>query len=134
PPGAGERAERPLLDGTGQVAVAGQSGGHHELAPAGAPGDRGLAPVALQRVRRGELRRVIADLTGDPGGETGTEARKAQVDLAVRDRLPRLVAPRGRQGGQQLAHPPFPGPALGPDRSEERRVGKEGRARWGASH
>jgi hypothetical protein len=38
----------------------------------------------LQRVRRGELVRMIADLTGDPGGETRTEAGKAQVDLAVR--------------------------------------------------
>jgi len=33
---------------------------------------------------------VIADLTGDPGGETVTEAGRAQLDLAARGRLPHV--------------------------------------------
>src|SRR6266516_7715713 len=94
PAGLPQRAERPLLDRTGEVAVAGQPAGDHQLAFAGAAGDRGLARVALQRVRRLVLADVVADLAGGPGGEAVTEAGKAQVDLAAREPLP-LVQLRG---------------------------------------
>ena len=64
---------------------------------------------------------MVADLAGDPGGEAVTEAGKAQVDLAARERLPQLVlswlagASMSRGTEQQLAHAPLPGPALGAD-------------------
>src|SRR6266540_4820485 len=116
-----QAAESPLLDGVGQVAVAGQAGRHDQLALAGAAGDGGLAGVACQRVRRPELLGMVADLAGDPGGEAVTKPWEAEVDLAARDRLPRLVllwlagaAVSGR-AQQQLAHTPLPGPPLGAD-------------------
>src|SRR5262245_22545052 len=91
PGGAPQAGKRPFVYRVGQIAVAGQPVGDHQVALAGAAGDRGAPGIALQRVRRGELPYVLADLTGDPGGETATEARKAQVDLAARKRIPRLV-------------------------------------------
>src|SRR6266536_5779613 len=94
PAGLSQAAEGPLLDCGGVVAVAGQPAGDHQLALAGAAGDRGLAGVACQRVRRLVLVGMVADLAGDPGGEAVTEAGKAQVDLAARERLP-LVEPVG---------------------------------------
>jgi hypothetical protein len=57
--------------------------GDDQVTLAGAEGDRGAPGIALQRVRRAELFDVLADLSGDPGGETATEAGKAQVDLAL---------------------------------------------------
>jgi hypothetical protein len=99
----------------GEVAVAGQPVCDHEVPLAGAAGDRRAPGIALQRVRRGELLDVLADLTGDPGGETATEARKAQVDLAARKRLPRLVLRSllaGVGAEQELAHPFLPGAPL----------------------
>jgi hypothetical protein len=62
---AGQAAERPLLDGLAEVAVISQAAGDSELAAPGAPGDRGAPGIALQRVRRGELLEVLADLAGD---------------------------------------------------------------------
>jgi hypothetical protein len=56
-----EASRRPLLHGVGQVSVAGQAAGHLQLTLAGAAGDRGLAPVALQRVHD-ELLRSLAVL------------------------------------------------------------------------
>src|SRR6266516_4481245 len=123
PAGLTQAAKRPLLDGAGEVAVAGQPAGDHQLAFAGAAGDRGLARVALQRVRRLVLADVVADLAGDPGGEAVTEAGKAQVDLAAREPLP-LVQLLGSRlfgaavaGGakQQRAHAALPGAPLGAD-------------------
>jgi hypothetical protein len=64
------------LDGVGQVAVAGQPGGHDQLGLAGAAGDGRFAGVALQRVRRRVVVDVVADLAGDPGGEAVTEPGK----------------------------------------------------------
>jgi hypothetical protein len=69
------------------MAVAGQPPGDAQLALAGASRHRGLAGIALQRVRRLELFGMVADLTGDPGRETVTQARKAEVELAARQRL-----------------------------------------------
>src|SRR5712691_8308349 len=124
PAGAAEAAEGPLLDGVAEVAVVGEPAGDDELALAGAPGDRRFAGVALERARRLELLRVVADLAGDPGGEAVTEARKAQVDLAAREALPPFVLARllcsAAAGGaeQQLAHPPLPGASLAADREQ----------------
>src|SRR3970040_1187271 len=121
---APQAAEGPLLDRVGEVAVVGEAAGDDELALPRAPRDGGLAPVALERVRRLELRGMVADLAGDPGGEAITEARKAQVDLAVREAFAQLVRPRrlaataARRPEQELAHPPLPGPALLADRDE----------------
>src|SRR6266536_61197 len=118
PAGFAQRAERPLLDRGGQVAVAGQPAGHHQFGLAGAAGDGGFAGVACQRVRRLELFRVVADLVGDPGGEAVTKAGKAQVDLAARERLPQLVlwwgvgASLSRGAQQQRAHAALPGATL----------------------
>src|SRR3990172_8037903 len=94
PPRAPERAERPLLDGTAEIAVVREPARHDELGLSRAARDRGLARVALQRVRRVELFGMIADLTGDPGGEAIAQARKAQVDLAARKALPQPVSSR----------------------------------------
>jgi hypothetical protein len=119
PGGAGQAAKGPLLDGFAEVAVVGQAAGDEEFAATGASGDGGAACVALQRVRRGELIPVLADLAGDPGGETITQARHAQVDLAARERLPRVgvldgVVAAGAGGAeQQFAHAAFPGAPLG---------------------
>src|SRR5215207_6482934 len=124
PPRARQAAERPLLDGVGQVTVAGLAGADHQLALARAAGDRRLARVALQGVRRAELLGMVADLAGHPGGKAVTEARKAQVDLAARDRAPRLFltrllgSPRAWGAKQQLAHAPLPPPPLRPDRQQ----------------
>src|SRR5262249_42383752 len=70
--GAAEAGEGPLVHRVGEVAVAGQPVGDDQVALAGAAGDPGAPGIALQRVRRGELLDVLADLTGDPGGETAT--------------------------------------------------------------
>ena len=83
PPRAFERAERPPLHGAPEVPVVREPARHHDLGLARATRHGSLARVALQRVRRVELFGMIADLTGDPGGEAVTEARKAQVDLAA---------------------------------------------------
>jgi hypothetical protein len=91
PGGAAEAGEGPFVHRVGEVAVAGEPVGDDQVALAGAAGDWGAPGIALQRVQRGELLDVLAGLTGDPGGETATEARKAQVDLAARKRVPRLV-------------------------------------------
>src|SRR6266516_5332099 len=128
PAGLTQAAKRPLLDGAGEVAVAGQPAGDHQLAFAGAAGDRGLARVALQRVRRLVLAGMVADLAGDPGGEAVTEAGNAQVDLAARERLP-LVEPIGVGSGlagaavaggaqQQSTHAALPAVPLGGDRQQ----------------
>jgi hypothetical protein len=62
---------------------------------------------------------VLADLSGDPGGETATEAGKAQVDLAARKRWPRLVLHRlAGSAEQELAHPFLPGPPLRVDEQQ----------------
>ena len=79
PPGAGQAAEGPLVQRVAEVAVVGQPAGDYELALTGLSGDRGASGVACQRVRRGELLGVVADLAGDPGGETVTQAGEAQV-------------------------------------------------------
>src|SRR6266508_5636494 len=124
PCGLLQAAERPLVHRVGEEPVAGEPARHHQLALAGAAGDRGPAGVALQRVRRGELLRMIADLTGHPGGETVTEARKAQVDLAARERLPHvflsglLVPSSSWLAEQELAHSLLPRPPLCPDGEE----------------
>ena len=76
PPGLAEAAEGPLLDGVGEVAVAGQPRGDDQLGLARAAGDGGFAGIALQRVRGGELLDVVADLARDPGGKTITQARR----------------------------------------------------------
>src|SRR5207248_10881371 len=89
PGGAAQAGEGPLVHRVGEVAVAGEPVGDYEVALAGAAGDRGAPGIALQRVRRGELLDVLAGLTGDPGGESATEAREAQVGLPVQKRLPR---------------------------------------------
>src|SRR5215831_18282470 len=110
---AAQAGEGPLVHRVGEVAVAGEPVGDDQVALAGAAGDRGAPGIALQRVRRGELLDVLADLTGDPGGETTTEAGKAQVDLAARKRLPRQVLCRVAGGAEQeLAHAFLPGFAL----------------------
>jgi hypothetical protein len=76
PPGrAADRAEGPLLDGVGQVAIAGQAVGDHQLALPGAAGDGSLSGIALQRVRRLELLEVAADLTSWRRG--GSRARES---------------------------------------------------------
>ncbi len=118
-----QAAERPLLDGVAKVAVAGEPVGDEELALARAAGDGCLACVALEAVRRVEVGDV-ADLAGHPGGETITEARKAQVDLAARDRRPPLAV-LGLLGSslagcaeEQLAHAALPDPALGAEGEE----------------
>jgi hypothetical protein len=49
---------------------------HHELGLAGAAYHRGLARVACERVRCIELFGMIANLTGDPGGEAVTRPGK----------------------------------------------------------
>src|SRR5512144_1382335 len=90
PAAAGQAAKRPLVHRVAEVAVVRQATGDDDVALAGATGHRGTARVALQRVRRGELLEVVADFAGDPGGETITQARHAQVDLAARDHLPRV--------------------------------------------
>src|SRR5205807_6546756 len=124
PGGAAEGAEGPLLDGVAQEAVAGQAVGHHEFALARAAGNGRFAGIALERVRCLEAFGVIADLTGDPGGETITEAGKAQVDLAARERLPQVFLPglfrSSSAGGAQedLAHASFPSSPLGADGQE----------------
>ncbi len=69
PCGLLQAAEGPLLHSVSEVAVVGQAAGDDVFVAPGAAGDRGLAGVALQRVGRGELLDVFADLTGDPGGE-----------------------------------------------------------------
>ena len=99
PAGSSERAERPLLHRVSQVTVARQSARDDVFALAGAPGDRGLPGVACQCVRGIELLDVVADFPGHPGGETVTQAREAQVDLAAGERLPRLVVLVGRWSG-----------------------------------
>jgi hypothetical protein len=64
---------------------------------------------------------MVADLAGDPGGEAVSEPWEAEVDLAARERLPRLVLPGlaglavSRGTHQQLAHAPLPRPPLGVD-------------------
>ena len=90
---ASEAAERPLLHGVAQEAVMGEPTGDDELALARPARHRRLARIALQGVRRFELLGMVADLGCDPGGETVTEAGKAQVDLAAREALPPLVLP-----------------------------------------
>jgi len=94
PTGACEAAEGPALDCVPEEVVVSEAASDHELRLAGSASHRRLAGVALERVRRLELLGVISDLTGDPGGEAVTEARKAQVDLAARKALPPLVLPR----------------------------------------
>jgi len=119
-----EAAEGPLLDGVAEVAVVGEPAADDELALARAPRHRRLAAVALERARRLELGRMVADLAGDPGGEAVTEARKAQVDLAAREAFATLCRPRlaltatPRRPEQERAHPPLPDPALLPDREQ----------------
>ena len=77
--------------------------------------------VTCQCVRGIELLDVLTDFPGHPGGETVTQAREAQVDLAAGERLPRLVVllVRGPAGSgraeQQVAHPLLPDPALRAD-------------------
>src|SRR5581483_6460897 len=108
----------------GQMSVAGQTVGGHELGLAGATGYGGLARVALERVRRLELLEVVADLSGNPGGEAVTEAGEAQVDLAVRELLPQLVSlglmltPVAPGAQQELSHSALPGPPLLTDQEQ----------------
>ena len=62
---------------------------------------------------------MLAGLSGDPGGETVTEAGKAQVDLAARKRLPRLVLRQlAGSAEQKLTHPFLPGPPLRVDEQQ----------------
>ena len=69
---------------------------------------------------------MVADLTGDPGRETVTQARKAEVDLAARHRLAPVAFGLGWQGAaaasgcaqQQPPHAPLPGSALGADEQQ----------------
>src|SRR5947209_17285463 len=95
PAAAAYAAESPLVHRGAQIVVVGQTAGDDEVVLAGAAGDRGGAGVALQRVRRVELCDVFADFARDPGGETITQARHAQVDLAARERFPRVGVLRG---------------------------------------
>jgi hypothetical protein len=116
------------VDGVGEVAVTGQPAGDEQLAFAGASGHRGLAGIALQRVRCLELFGMVADLTGDPGRETVTQARKAEVDLAAQQRRAPVTFGLGWQDAaaasgcaqQQLTHAPLPGSTLGADEQQLR--------------
>src|SRR5208283_2084169 len=73
PGGTAQAGEGPLVHGVSQVAVAGEPVGDDQVTLARAAGDWCAPGVALQGVRRGELLDVLADLSGDPGGETATE-------------------------------------------------------------
>jgi hypothetical protein len=112
-----------LLHGVAEVAVAGEAVGDDELALAGTSGHGCFAGVALEPVRRVEVGDG-ADLSGHPGGETITEAGKAQVDLAARDRRPRrvllgLVVASGSGGAEEeLSHAAFPVATLGAEGEE----------------
>jgi hypothetical protein len=69
---------------------------------------------------------MVADLACDPGGEAITKARKAQVDLAVRERLASLVGSRWTTAAagstqQQRTHPPLPDPPL---RADQQQLGR----------
>ncbi len=113
-----EAKEGLLLDSVVEEVVARQALGHDDLGLARAPRDRCLARIACERVRRLELFWVIADLTGDPGGETVTEAGKAQLDLALGESLAHvgvlhgLVASGAWAAEEQLAHALLPGSTL----------------------
>ena len=69
---------------------------------------------------------MVADLTGDPGREAVTQARKAEVDFAARHRLAPVAVGLGWQDAaagsgcaqQQLPHAPLPGSALGTDEQQ----------------
>jgi len=121
-----EAGQGPLLDSVVEEVVARQALGHDDLGLARAPRDRRLAGVACERVRRLERFGVIADLTGDPGGETVTEAGKGQVDLAARERLPHvgvlhgLVASGVWAAQEQLAHALLPDSTLVAEEQELR--------------
>jgi Phage integrase family len=84
-------------------------------------GSRALAGITCQGVRRPELLGMVADLAGDPGGEAVTEPWEAEVDLAARERLPRVVLPWlagaavARGAHQQLGHALFPDASLAAD-------------------
>jgi len=107
----------------GEVAVARDSLRNDQLAFSRAARDRGSAGVALQRVRRGELLEVVAELSGDSAGQTGTESGEAEVDLACRKGVGRVSVVGVRVGWaaeQQLAHLPLPYPAL---RGDEQQLG-----------
>jgi hypothetical protein len=128
PARAAQAAERPLLDGVAEPAVAGHAGGDHELALARSPRDGGLAGVALQGVGRGEDLGALTDLAGDPRGEPIGDAGKAQVDVpAPKGRLLSVTlggaafAALARRANQQLSHTAFPGPALRIQQKELRR-------------
>src|SRR5256885_2800925 len=82
----------------------------------------GVQTCALPIWLLGEPRRAAQELAGGPHLGTGLERRAA-----------------GRRTGQvEEGHRPDPGlggeVARGRDRSEERRVGKEGRSRWSPDH
>ena len=69
---------------------------------------------------------MVADLTGDPGREAVTQARKAEVDLAAQHRLAPVAVGLDWQDAaaasgcaqQQLPHAPLPGSALGTDEQQ----------------
>ncbi len=96
--------------GGGPVFQQPQHPGGAEVLPGDGEGGReGSQQVGAQPVEQPPLvpagPLVVAgdgpQLTGDPGGETATEAGKAQVDLAARKRLPRLVVLRAGGGAEQ---------------------------------
>ena len=87
-------AERPLLQGVGQPAVAGVAG-EHGSAGAGGPGDGRGAGVVLACPGVGVTARVVAEFGQDPGAEDDAEAGLAGVDLSVR-----VMA---KMGGHHLA-------------------------------
>src|SRR5205823_13602769 len=71
----------------------------------------------------GELASVRGDALAQPGVLENLDQLVAEVDRAAR-------AHRGGEPGRERLRRRQRKSALGGDRSEERRVGKEGRARW----
>jgi hypothetical protein len=84
----------------GEVAVAGEPVGDDQVA---LPERRvtGARPAQYCREFGVVNCSMCSPISGDPGGETATEAGKAQVDLAARKPLPRSVLVRASRGAQQ---------------------------------
>src|SRR2546430_17619800 len=85
-------------------------------------GDRALGMrwhAASQALLRGKRYRPLEDIVRESAGEVGLDAKRAGELL--------------RRWGEFEPWPDVP-PVLERLRSEERRVGKEGRSRWGPDH
>src|SRR6266568_63993 len=114
PPRLGEAAKSPLVHGSAEVAVVGQTTGDDQFTAPGAAGDRCCSGVTLQSAGRFELLDVVSDFAGDPGGEDVPETGEAEIDVTARDRFSRIkllrlfaTAAAGR-AQQQFTHPAFP--------------------------